>query len=81
MEMKGRAVGLNVHSRVEGDKLILEVDLTQRHGDSASGKTVRVASTLGNQPVEGREAVKFGLNVYETKAGRKSARGSGDEGL
>jgi hypothetical protein len=84
MEMKGRPVGLNVWSRVEGDKLILEVDLTQRHGDSTSGKTVRIASTLGNLPVEGREQIKFGLNVYETKAGRSgrgSSRGTGDMGL
>jgi hypothetical protein len=68
MEMQGKLVGLNVFKRVEGDRLILEVDLTQRFGESSSGKTIRVASTLGNKSVgEGHDDLRFGLNVYETK--------------
>ena len=51
---------------VDGNRLIIEVDLNHRGDISASGKTKRVASTLGNvsvQDVNGVE-VKIGLNVY-----------------
>ncbi len=55
----------NVEAKVEGNILILKVDLTKDFGPSSSGKTQIVASTEGNQPVEGRENIKFGLNVYK----------------
>lgn len=49
----------------DGSKLTLEIDLTQRLGKSGSGKNVIVASTEGNQPVEGAKGdIKFGLNVF-----------------
>lgn len=54
----------NVRTRLEGTKLIIEVDLSQQFGLSGSGKSVVVASTQGNVSVPGREDVKMGLNVY-----------------
>ena len=50
---------------VDGNRLIIEVDLNHRGDISTSGKTKRVASTLGNvsvQDTNGAE-VKIGLNA------------------
>jgi hypothetical protein len=61
----------NVEMKVEGskgkEKLVITVDLSQRHGLSSSGKTVTIASTEGNQRI-GHGDVAFGLSVY-TKEG------------
>lgn len=54
----------NVEMQVEGDILTIRVDLSKEYGLSSSGKSVIIASTEGNQPVEGKEEVKIGLNVY-----------------
>ena len=51
---------------VEGNRLLIHVDLNYRGDISASGKTRRVASTLGNigfKDANGVE-IKIGLNVY-----------------
>lgn len=53
----------NVKWEVKENKLIIEVDLTKEFGLSKSGKTVTIASTKGNQKIEGTDAV-IGLNVY-----------------
>jgi hypothetical protein len=57
----------NVQMEVKGNNLIITVDLTQDHGPSKSGKTIVVASTLGNVSVPGEEFshIKMGLNVYK----------------
>ncbi len=60
----------NVHARTEGHLLILTVDLRQRHGPSKSGKTTTVASSDGNQRVEGYDGIVFGLNVYTPRKGK-----------
>jgi hypothetical protein len=52
---------------VDGDKLIITVDLNQEFGLSSSGKSITIASTEGNISVPGREDVKVGLNVYKPK--------------
>lgn len=62
-------VGENVAYSVKGDKLIIEVDLSHRGALSASGKTIRVASTGGNAELAGTagedgQAVRLGLNAY-----------------
>jgi hypothetical protein len=57
------AVGENVRYSVEGDKLVIEIDTEHRGALSVSGKTVRVASTLGNQKIDGTPLI-FGLNIY-----------------
>jgi hypothetical protein len=54
---------LNVKTEVKDNKLLIGVDLTERHGVSASGKSISIASTQGNQNV-GQDNIKFGLNVY-----------------
>lgn len=53
----------NVKLEVKDGKLIIEIDLTQEFGLSKSGKTISIASTKGNQKIEGTDAV-IGLNVY-----------------
>ena len=54
----------NVEWEVKSDKLIIEIDLTKEFGPSKSGKTITIASTRGNQQVEGTDAI-IGLNVYK----------------
>ena len=63
----------NVAFEVQGDQLIIRVDLSQELGVSSSGKSVIIATTGGNMAVPGWEAVKVGLNVYRPQqAGRTS---------
>jgi hypothetical protein len=57
----------NVDMKLEGNILTIKVDLTKEFGPSSSGKTIIIASTEGNQSVEGKEDVKVGLNVYKKK--------------
>jgi hypothetical protein len=57
----------NVEMKVEGDTLIIKVDLTKEFGPSSSGKTIIIASSEGNQSVPERDGVKIGLNVYRKK--------------
>jgi hypothetical protein len=56
----------NVEMAVEGNILIIKVDLTQDFGPSSSKKSIIIASTEGNVSVPNREE-KVGLNVYRTK--------------
>lgn len=55
---------VNIKTSVKGDVLTITVNLKERHGQSASGKSETIASTSGNQLIEGTDGVKFGLNVY-----------------
>ena len=57
----------NVEMRVEGQRLIITVDLTADQGPSSSGKTTIIATTGGNVAVPGREDVKVGLNIYKPR--------------
>src|SRR5437588_11222833 len=54
----------NVEFELEGDQLIIRIDLSQELGVSSSGKSAIIATTGGNVTVPGWEAVKVGLNVY-----------------
>ena len=54
----------NVKCEVKDNKLIIEIDLTKEFGLSKSGKTITIASTRGNQEIEGTDAI-IGLNVYK----------------
>lgn len=54
----------NVKWEVKDNKLIIEIDLKMAFGLSKSGKTITIASTRGNQKIEGTDAV-IGLNVYK----------------
>ena len=60
--------GENVRYAVEGNELVLRIDLTHRGGLSASGKTVRVATTNGNKELA--PGVFVGFNAYEYAAKR-----------
>jgi hypothetical protein len=66
---EGRREGAmqNVTMRIDGNKLVIEVDLTKEIGPSSSGKTMLIASTEGNANVPGFDGVKVGLNVYKAK--------------
>jgi hypothetical protein len=57
----------NVDMNVEGNTLVIKVDLSQEFGPSSSGKTIIIASTEGNVSVPGMEDKKIGLNVYRKK--------------
>lgn len=54
----------NVKMAVKGNKLVIEVDLSQEHGISSSGKSMSIASTKGNKDI-GVDNIKIGLNVYK----------------
>jgi len=55
----------NVSMKVEGDTLVIRVDIKKRMGPSKSGKTIVIASTEGNQRLPENERVCVGVNVYE----------------
>ncbi|GCE13745.1 hypothetical protein [Tengunoibacter tsumagoiensis] len=57
----------NIELKVDGNKLVIEVDLDQEFGLSSSGKSITVASTEGNIAVPGREEIKIGLNIYKPR--------------
>lgn len=56
-------LGKNIKSVREGDILTLTIDLSKSFGRSASGKSVIVATTGGNQPLG--DGTFIGLNVYK----------------
>ncbi len=56
----------NIKVEVQGDKLLIEVDLAQSYGLSSSGKSIIIASSEGNIAIPGREEVKMGLNIYKS---------------
>ena len=63
IEKRGEKVQ-NIKWEVKDDKLIIEIDLTKEFGPSKSGKTITVASSRGNQKIEGTDVI-IGLNVYK----------------
>lgn len=56
----------NVTHRVEGSKLVIEVDLTQNFGPSASGKTNVIGSSGGFVKIDGTDGVSLSLNVCKS---------------
>ena len=54
----------NVEIEVQGDKLVIVVDLTKNFGKSKSGKTIIIGSSEGIQPVPDSEAL-VGVNVFK----------------
>jgi ABC-type dipeptide/oligopeptide/nickel transport system ATPase component len=63
----------NVLFDVQDGHLVIVVDLNQEIGESASGKSVIIATTGGNVSVPGYEQVKVGLNVYRPQ--QQASRG------
>ncbi len=60
----------NIEAKVQGDKLVITIDLTKDFGLSGSGKSIIIASTEGNVSVPGREDIKIGVNVYRPNGSR-----------
>lgn len=63
----------NVQMQLEGNTLVIAIDLSQTLGLSSTGKSEIVATTGGNVGVPGREEVKVGLNVYRPR--KQNGRG------
>lgn len=57
-------VGSNVEVQIKGDILTITVNLKERLGKSASGKTTKIASTNGNIPLNHESGAIMGLNIY-----------------
>lgn len=57
-------IGTNIQSAVDGDWLVLRINLKERHGQSKTGKTTIVATSSGNKLIEGTGGVTIGLNAY-----------------
>ena len=54
-------------ARIEGNKLVVEIDIEEEIKPSASGKTLVIASSHGNQTtaaVVNGKPVTIGLNAY-----------------
>ncbi len=57
---------LNIKTKIVGSKLTIEVDLDKENGLSKSEKSIVIASTQGNQKLDGKYSnVSFGLNIYK----------------
>ena len=55
----------NIKAEIKGHILTLTVDLSKRSGASKSGKSQIIATTGGNQKIEGADGAVYGLNVYK----------------
>jgi hypothetical protein len=54
----------NVTAKVVGNKLTIEVDLSQAGHASASGKSMVIGSTEGNVEIPGSNGLILGVNAY-----------------
>ena len=57
------SIGQNVFAKVDGGKLIIECDMGANLGASATGKSLKIASTGGNVSIG--QGLKLGFNLYE----------------
>jgi hypothetical protein len=55
----------NVKAIIEGNELVIRVNLKEKGRESASGKSMVIASTEGNADVG--NGMKLGLNLYKPK--------------
>lgn len=57
---------INCEQKIVGNILTLTIDLSKSFGKSASGKSITIASSEGNQKLDDPrfESVRLGLNVY-----------------
>ena len=55
----------NVEAETKDDILIIKIDLKQEHGESKSGKTIRIASTLGFMKIT--DEISLSLNCNKKK--------------
>ena len=54
----------NANIEVRDNILTITVDLTKELGRSKSGKTMIIATSSGNKPIDGTDAI-IGLNIYK----------------
>lgn len=57
-------LGRNVEVSIKANKLIITIDLKQKGVPSKSGKSIVLATTLGNKFIPDA-GVNLGLNVYK----------------
>ncbi len=57
----------NVQMQVQGNLLVITVDLSNTLGVSQSGKSEIIATTSGNVSLPGIEDIKVGVNVYRPR--------------
>ncbi|WP_323016425.1 hypothetical protein [Castellaniella sp.] len=74
-----------ITERIEGDKLILEIDLNGNFGVSSTGRSITIATTEGFQKIEARPGMSYSVNVnlpvrYAKQAQAKPAS-SQDDGI
>lgn len=55
---------LNVVHKTKGDILTILIDLSKNQGKSASGKSIVIATTQGNQKISA-DGKTLGLNLYQ----------------
>ena len=53
----------NVDMKLNGNQLVITVDITKEFGPSKSGKSITIASTEGNVSIPDNEDIKIGLNI------------------
>jgi hypothetical protein len=54
----------NVNLEVQGNKLVVTIDLSKPGEKSKSGKSTVIGSTKGNVSIPGYPEVKLGVNCY-----------------
>lgn len=54
----------NIETKLEGDILTIKVDISKRFEATKSGKSITIATTSGNVPLDGHPDVKLSINVY-----------------
>ena len=57
----------NVKTEKTGNILTITVDLSYKGTPSASGKSIVIASSKGNQVIDAEKKIYLGLNVYSTR--------------
>lgn len=64
MAKKTQTLGKNISYEINGDDLIVTIDMSKDFGESKSGKTIIVASSEGNKSIGD---IKVGINAYKYK--------------
>lgn len=54
----------NIEMELSGSILTIKIDLSQEHGPSSTGKSIKVASTSGNVPL-GVDGIRIGINAFK----------------
>lgn len=54
----------NCEMKLDGNILMITVDISKEFDKSSSGKSIIIGSTEGNVSIPDKEDIKIGLNVY-----------------